>query len=305
MKGKIITIIGIIVIILAAFAYIMFESHVKTSSNLTAVNVVVANQDIPCDTVITNLDQAKKLFTVKRLPINDVVSGAVTVSSADNVDKSFFTKIKSWFIQSDPDTEQLSQFINLKLTREYAKNEQILSTFVSSDITEFEEDERIYTPDGLIVNSAIATELHKGDYVDLWILTQDEITKEVKAKSFYGPLKIYKIKDADSNELTGESISATVSLIFKLSNKDIANISSRLQENDCIGCFVVKYGAQPTQEQLDAAFLISDDEIEENNYISNDVNENVISEDKQEDSSNKEVTEEVEENSTTNSASES
>lgn len=303
MKGKIVTIIGIFVVILAAFAYIMFESHVKTSSNVTAVNVVVAKQDISCDTVVKDIEQAKQLFTVRRVSIDDVVSGAVTVSSTEDVDSSLFTKLKSYFVKSEPDYNQLSQFVGLKLTREYAKNEQVLSDFVSTDITEFKENERIYTPDGLIVNSAIATELHKGDYVDLWILTQNEVTEEVTATSFYGPLKIYKIKDADSNELTGDATSATISLVFKLSNDDIANISARLQENDCIGCFVVKYGAKPTQEQLKATFLNKETEKETTTTIetSEETQEDVVVEETNvdetvvEENTNEEVTTEIEE----------
>ena len=259
MKGKVITILGIFVVIFAALAYILFESHIKDSSNLVAVNVVVANENIDSDTIIKDVEQANKLFTVKRIAIDDVVSGAITASSDTTVDNSLFTKIKEYFTKSDIDKSQLSQLVNLKLTRAYSKNEQILSAFVSTDITEFAADERIYAPEGLIPNASIATELHQGDYVDLWVIEQNPITKEFSSRSFYGPLKIYKLKDGESNELTGTSTSSSVNMVFKLNTEDIANISAGLKEETIKGCFVVKYGSTPTTEQLKATYLNAED----------------------------------------------
>lgn len=261
MKGKITTIIGIFILVLAAITYILFESHVKTESNLSAVNVVVANQDIKSDFVVANEQIAQELFTIRRVSVDDVVSGAVTVSSTQSVDNSLFTQIKSFFIPETPDKSQLSQLVGLKLTRAYSKNEQILSSYVSTDIMEFKEDERVFVPDGLVVSSTMATELHKGDYVDLWIVTKDEITKEISSSRFCGPLKIYKIKDADSNELTGNATSPSVGLLFKLSNDDIKNISSKMYEKETyVGCFVTKYGAQPSEDNLEVEFFIDMEE---------------------------------------------
>ena len=255
MKGKIFTILGIIFILLSAGAYILFEAYVKDTSNLTAINVVVAKQDIAEDVVIHNVEEAKAYFEVKRLPTTNVVSGAVTVGNSEEVDSSLWGKLCSYFSKSEPDDTQLKQFVGLKITRAYVKNEQIIASFTSTDIMEFGDEDRMYTPSNLNIAPAMATELHKGDYVDLWIIKKDAITGEITASSFYGPLQIYKLKDGDSNELTGSSTSAAVYPIFKLSNTDIANITARLEQPDCLGCFVVKYGKRPTAEQLSSNFL--------------------------------------------------
>ena len=302
MKGKITTIIGIVILILAAVTYILFESHVKTESNLSSVNVVVANQDIKSDFVVENEEIAQQIFTIRRVSIDDVVSGAVTVASTEDIDTSLFAKIKGFFLPETPDKTQLSQLVGLKLTRAYAKNEQILSSYVSTDTMEFKEDERVFVPDGLVVSSTMATELHKGDYVDLWVVTKDPITKEVSSSRFCGPLKIYKIKDGDSNELTGSATSPSVGMLFKLSNENIQRISSKMYEKETyVGCFVTKYGATPTEDNLEIQFFVDTNEEDnslESNISTNATEDNLSSDAANEDES-KTTTSNVEDDTTT------
>lgn len=278
MKGKITTIIGILIILLAAIAYILFESHVKDTSNITAVNVVVAKQEIPCDTIIHNLDEAQKYFTVKRISQTDAVTGAVVVASDIETNDSFFTKILNYFKPKKVDESQVGKLVGLKVTRNYVKNEQILSGYFSSDITSFKEEERIYSPSNsskFSVTPAMATQLHQGDYVDLWIVTKDLITKEVTANKFYGPLNIYLLMDNEGNILRDGATSSSVNLTFKLSNKDIAIIESRLAQDDVSSMFITKYGATPTAEQLASVYdetknVTPNDTINKQNYENNE-----------------------------------
>lgn len=257
MKGKIFTILGILIVLLAGFSYVLFEYHVKETSNLLSSNVIVAKTDIQMDTVIKSEAQASEMFFVKRVNVNDLVSGAIAVSSNTNNDNSIMSKIKSIFITPTPDTSQLSQLVGLKITRNYKVNEQILSDYVSKDIEEFGSEDRIYSPNGkILINSTIATELHAGDYVDLWIIQYAEDGGQPIASSFYGPLKIYKLKDAEGNVLTGQDTSAAVYPTFKISNKDIALIESTLNQENCTS-FIVKYGSKPTNLEIENAIFDS------------------------------------------------
>ena len=74
MKGsKVITIIGIFIMVLVAASYILFEAFVQDTSNITAQNVVVAKGEVPEGTVIHNVEEARAYFTVKRVSSDDVV----------------------------------------------------------------------------------------------------------------------------------------------------------------------------------------------------------------------------------------
>ena len=251
MKGKITTAIGIIIVILAAAAYILFEAYVKDSSNAAAVNVIVAAEDIKADTVVHSASEAASMFKVERIQADQAVKGAVTVASSDSADKSVFDRIADVFIPSAAAKDEVAQLSGLKLTRAYAANEQILSQYVSKDTEEYAPDERLYAL--TVVSSAqpMTTEFEKGDYLDLWIIKDGAKDSDPKtAEKIYGPLKIYKMKNSDGTEITEKGTPAST-IFFKLNNEEIAYIASKTEGNS--ENFFVKYGTAPSDETISGA----------------------------------------------------
>lgn len=246
MKGKVTTIIGVIIMILAAVTYIMFEAFVKDNSNVTAQNVVVAKATIEEGTVIHNLEEAKAYFEVKRLSSNAIVDGAIIVNATDTGDTGLLAIIKNAFSSNSATSDDLSQLVGYKITRNYATNEQILVSYLSTDTIEFAANERLFAIETSYVNS-VAAEIKEGDYVDLWLITSGK--DQTVSKKLIGPLKIYKLKTSDNVTITDSSSIPSI-VLFKLDEETIEYISTLKNEGTI---FFVKYGTTPTQEDIDNA----------------------------------------------------
>lgn len=258
MKGKVITIIGVIIMILVGASYFMFEAFVKDSSNVTAQNVVVAKTEIPEDTVIHNAEEAAKYFEIKRISNTNVVDGAIIVDTGDYGDAGLISKLQDQFSINTASTDAINQLIGYKLTRKYVANEQILIGELSTDVTEFDSNERLYAIETSYVNS-VAAEINVGDYIDLWLVTiEDEITT---SRKLIGPLKIYKLKTSDNVNITDTSTAIPSIVIFKLDEETIEYIST-MQNNGTV--FFTKYGTSPTQEDIDNALANAHSRDEEN-----------------------------------------
>lgn len=268
MKGKIITIIGIVIVILTVASYFLFEIFVRENSNVTAQNVVVAKEKIPEGTVIHNEDEARKYFEIKRVTNAYLVDGATTIDAGDMGEESLFGKIKSYFSSSTASQDGVKTLIGFKITREYATNEQILNSSLSKDVTEFSADERLYAIETTYKNS-VAAEIKPGDYVDLWMTSGNNSYKLI------GPLKIYKLKNGDNVNISENSTEIPSIAVFKLDEDTIEYISSLTGKGTM---FFVKYGKTPTQEEIDNALKNA----KKNPVVIENTNEKTNEEDKDE-----------------------
>ena len=122
-----------------------------------------------------------------------------------------------------------------------------LAEYVSTDVVEFDVDERLFAIETSYVNS-VAAEINEGDYVDLWLISSKN--DETISKKLIGPLKIYKIKTGDNVTITDTSSAIPSIVLFKLDEEKIEYISTLKNEGTV---FFVKYGNKPTQKDIDAA----------------------------------------------------
>jgi DNA gyrase/topoisomerase IV subunit B len=203
MKGsKAITIIGILIMVLVGASYVLFEAFVKDTSNLTAQNVVVAKTDIPEGTVIHNADEAKKFFTVKRISSDNLVEGVIVVNRTDLGNAGLLAQLQDKLGNQEVNEADVKQLIGYKITRTYAPNEQILAEYVSTDVVEFDKDERLFAIETSYINS-VAAEINEGDYVDLWLVSSkndETISKRLRELAFLNrglTIKFTDLRDDD------------------------------------------------------------------------------------------------------------
>lgn len=243
MRNKIFTILGILIVILSVGAYFLFSANVKNNSEAMGINVLVAQKDIPEGTVIKNTDQAAELFSVRKMAQAEAVENAATVNAVNLANPDLFSKIKNYFVPQgyEASLEDLKGLVNKKVTRDYLKNEQISGKFLSNDIIEFADDERLFAVPTTYTDS-VGAEVKMGDYVDLWINYGDKHARAGKSEIVAERLRVVKIKDGNNVEITdGKEIPKLV--VFKLDEDSIAKISELSLQG---AMFLTKYGVTPT-----------------------------------------------------------
>lgn len=237
MLNKILSLLGIAIMILSIVGFVYFDATIRVNSEAMGANIVVARENIPEGTVLKNADMVKQYFKVVRIPRSQVVPNALSVGvkygGGNIVDavKAFFNPEERQIADSD-----LKALINKRVTTTIYKNQQIIKDYLSDDPTEFAPDERLYAVSISYVES-VGAEVHKGDYVDLWVRHPGGDAQKV-----IGPLKVIKLKDANNEEILGNSKAIPKLVIFKLNDNQIATVSTLLTNNTA---FVVKYGITP------------------------------------------------------------
>lgn len=246
MRNKILTILGLVIVVAAVSSYYFFDAGIRQHSEAFGVTVLVAREEIPEGTLIRDAKQAGTLFKAKRVPRVDVVPGAIEVAEAREL--SFWEKARSWFsVEAEASVGDLQALVNRRVTETVRKNEQVLADQLSTDLTEFAPNERLVAVPVTYVD-AVGGEVHKGDWVDIWVTYRDEQTKQYKSQKIIGPLELQLIKTGDNQVIDKHSKAIPQVALFKMGEDQIALVSTWIRAGTV---FLVKHGVTPaTQTQL-------------------------------------------------------
>jgi Flp pilus assembly protein CpaB len=254
MRNRIISILGILIIFLAVGTYILFDTNVRKNSEAMGVDVLVAQVNITEGTIIKSVDQAREMFKAVRVPLSEEVPTAIRVEIVTENEggiAGFFKGLKSMFAPENPQisTASLQKLVNKKITTSILTNQQVPEIFLSSDITEFGPNERLFAIPISYLYS-VGGEIKKNDYVDLWVRYGNNAGAGLKGMSekLLGPLRILKLKNSSNQEIKGSSDGIPSVAIFKLTEDQIKKLSEVMQQGDM---FLTKWGTNPNLVNLD------------------------------------------------------
>jgi len=230
--------LGILIIIIAIGAYLAFENTIREHSELMGYDILIAKTNISKDTIIRTAAEAERLFTVRRIPQNEVVPSAIKVEGTTEAEGNIVSIIRNFFLPPERTitAEYLQKLTNRKITENIFENQQILSIYLSKDVTEFEEGERLFAVPVTFLTS-VGGKIQKNDYVDIWVQYKDDTSRRV-----VGPLSIIQIKDANNREIEGDSVSIPAVVIFKLNQEQIMIVSQKMNMGTI---FLTKWGTTP------------------------------------------------------------
>ena len=250
MKNKIFVALGLIVLIVSVMAYFMFDTAVRQNSTAMGVNVLIAKQNIPEGFIIRDTETATEYFDVKRMVQSEVVPSALNVNVQSKTSGNLIEKVKQIFSPKDYEITEadLKGLVGRKSTQTILKNQQVISGFLTTDLTEYKEDERLFAvPTNL--QASVGAEVGKGDWVDLWISYNDKARNGLSTK-LLGPLKVIKVKDANNAEIN-DSNSALIPqiVIVKMNEEQIRKVSEEMKSGDL---FLTKYGTNPKVNKVES-----------------------------------------------------
>ncbi len=254
MRNKIFTILGILLVIATVGSYFLFDINIKQNSEAMGVDILIARTNIPEGTVIRRLEDANKFFVAKRIAQSDAVPSSIRVRTVKKDDGSFLDKIKSFFTVSTGELEvaqeDLMLLLNKRITTNIYKNQQVLSIYLSDDIEEFDENERLFAVPTSYIDS-VGAEISKDDYVDLWVQYGGNHERKGTSEKIIEALRVVKVKGAnneeiDSNSNKGNGNGAVPNLvIFKMTEEQIAVVRQKMHEGTL---FLTKWGRKPSTE---------------------------------------------------------
>lgn len=240
MRNKILTVLGLLIMAGAIGSYFFFDTAIRQNSEVFGATVLVAKRDIAEGTVIRSVDQAADLFTVKRVPQVDLVPGAVVVENTQEL--SFFQRARSWFTVTDAvSTEGLKALVNRRVIEHIRQNEQVVGSQLSTDLTEFEADERLFAV-AVTYLDAVGGEVRRGDWVDLWVAYRNDQGK-IRSEKIIGPLQVERIKNDNNQPIEGNSTAMPEVAIFKLNEAQIKTVSEWMRAGTV---FLTKHGVTPS-----------------------------------------------------------
>ena len=252
MKNKIFTILGILLVIATVGSYFLFDINIKQNSEAMGVDILIARTNIPEGTVIRRLEDANKFFVAKRIAQSDAVPSSIRVRTVKKDDGSFLDKIKSFFTVSTGELEvaqeDLMLLLNKRITTNIYKNQQVLSIYLSDDIEEFAENERLFAVPTSYIDS-VGAEISKDDYVDLWVQYGGNHERKGTSEKIIEALRIVKIKSANNEEINNNSNKGNGTVpnlvIFKMTEEQIAVVRKKMHEGTL---FLTKWGRKPSTE---------------------------------------------------------
>ena len=247
MRNKIFTILGILLLIVTIGSFFLFDANIKQHSPAMGWDVLVAKTNIPEGTIIRNLEDAEKYFGVRRVTQAEAVPNSIKVNVTGKENESFLDKIKRPFTYEEVEVtkEDLAALVNKKITTDIYKNEQVLSIYLSDDITEFEENERFFAVPTSYIDS-VGAEVKKDDYVDLWVHYEGKHEHSGKSEKIIEALKVVKVKGANNEDLDNNDNNAVPNLvIFKMTEEQIAVVRRKMSEGSL---FLTKWGKKPDIE---------------------------------------------------------
>ena len=252
MRNKIFTILGILLVIATVGSYFLFDINIKQNSEAMGVDILIARTNIPEGTVIRRLEDANKFFVAKRIAQSDAVPSSIRVRTVKKDDGSFLDKIKSFFTVSTGELEvaqeDLMLLLNKRITTNIYKNQQVLSIYLSDDIEEFDENERLFAVPTSYIDS-VGAEISKDDYVDLWVQYGGNHERKGTSEKIIEALRIVKIKSANNEEINNNSNKGNGTVpnlvIFKMTEEQIAVVRKKMHEGTL---FLTKWGRKPSTE---------------------------------------------------------
>ena len=252
MRNKIFTILGILLVIATVGSYFLFDINIKQNSEAMGVDILIARTNIPEGTVIRRLEDANKFFVAKRIAQSDAVPSSIRVRTVKKDDGSFLDKIKSFFTVSTGELEvaqeDLMLLLNKRITTNIYKNQQVLSIYLSDDIEEFAENERLFAVPTSYIDS-VGAEISKDDYVDLWVQYGGNHERKGTSEKIIEALRIVKIKSANNEEINNNSNKGNGTVpnlvIFKMTEEQIAVVRKKMHEGTL---FLTKWGRKPSTE---------------------------------------------------------
>jgi Flp pilus assembly protein CpaB len=269
MKNKIFTILGICIFVVSVASYFLFDINIRKSSTTMGVNVLIAKDTIPEGFIIRDAETANKYFGVIRLTQNEVVPSAISVSGQKQSGGGFFDQIKSLFSPTDYElaSSDLTSLAGRKVTQTLYKNQQVIASYLTTDLTDFAPDDRLFAIPTAFQQS-VGAEVHKGDYVDIWITYTDK-TREGMSEKILSPVRVVKLKDANNEEIGGSKNAIPQVIIVKVNEAQIKMLSEKMKVGDL---FLVKWGVTPSQDALTQAKVTPPDEA----TVSADLQENEV-----------------------------
>jgi len=252
LRNKIFTILGILLVIATVGSYFLFDINIKQNSEAMGVDILIARTNIPEGTVIRRLEDANKFFVAKRIAQSDAVPSSIRVRTVKKDDGSFLDKIKSFFTVSTGELEvaqeDLMLLLNKRITTNIYKNQQVLSIYLSDDIEEFDENERLFAVPTSYIDS-VGAEISKDDYVDLWVQYGGNHERKGTSEKIIEALRIVKIKSANNEEINNNSNKGNGTVpnlvIFKMTEEQIAVVRKKMHEGTL---FLTKWGRKPSTE---------------------------------------------------------
>lgn len=239
MKSKILTVLGVLMMMFAIGTFVLFDAQIKQNTLGNGVYVLVAKEHIPDGTVLKTTEMVAQYLGVKYVPRNIVLEGAVEISPVIQE-----TNLLEKYLHPNTDNIFLSEqdksiLVNKKIVGNKIANEQITISNLSNDTTEFKEDERLVSLQTDIFN-LVGGEVKKGDYVDIWVEYADA-TGNFRAEKVLEKEKVLGLKNESGIEITN-SIDMPSIAIFKFNEEKIKIAKIYSQKGNL---FLTKYGVNP------------------------------------------------------------
>lgn len=238
-------VIGILCLIIGLLGLFFIDNNIRRNSSSMGDAVLMAKENIPEGFIIRyygndeaglakTKEEIDKYFTIKKIPKSEQIQNALTVETTTKLSlNSFFKKSEISHLSINDDF--LKNIVNKKITMPLLPNQQISINWLSNDLTEFTDDERIFNL-SVDLTSSVGGEINVGDYVDVWT------SKNGIAQKVLGPIRILKIKSADNLEPTNEQKVIPSTIIVKCDEEQIKELK-KLESNSL---FLTKYGIKPT-----------------------------------------------------------
>lgn len=243
MRGKILIILGVLIVFAAFAAYFLFDAAVDRDSELDPVGVLAARTDIPRGTIVNTLSRAQELFHVIHIHRDHLVPGAIVVpvSVPERGAGSALNKIWSYLFSPEHvfTIRDIEYLIDKRITRSYSRNEQIIITHVTDEYLDLDRETRIFALPVNFIDS-VAGEVLPGNFIDVWI-RYDELgdstipdiqndSEPVRIEKILGPLEVLMVKSADNMQITSYTQGIPAAVIVSMTESDIALVSEKMLE---------------------------------------------------------------------------
>jgi len=224
MKGKILIILGILIVLGSFLAYFLLEAAVVRERNLDPVGVLAAKTDIPEGTVVRSIEQAQSLFRVIEINREHVVPMAVQLTEQGNelVPEGLLNEIMSVLFPAERRlaANDIEDLVNKRLTRSYRENEQILTTYLSDEFLDLDKPTRLFAIPVTFIDS-VAAEIFPGAFVDIWVRYNEPAGIGGITEKILGPYKVVSLKTNEGVALTRETPGVPDAVILRMTEEEI------------------------------------------------------------------------------------
>ena len=233
MKGKILIILGVLIVLGSFLAYFSLEAAVTRERDLDPVGVLAARTDIPEGTVVKTLEQAQGLFQIIEVNRENVVPTAIKTHSetAEISQMDFISEVISYLfpVERRIVVSEIEDVVNKRITRSYKENEQILTAYLSDEFLDLDKETRLFAIPVDFIDS-VAAEIFPNTYVDLWIRydepdegAQSNVRIKETVEKIQGPYRVIYIKTDEGVHLTREAPGVPDAVVLRMTEREIKN----------------------------------------------------------------------------------